>query len=172
VDTGAGAPNQARLIDTKLAGGLFDLRDLQGEPQRPADAARLAVRNLLRGYGLRMPTGQAVAKHLHLKPLKAKELETAAASPQQAKALHDTAFLDRTPLWYYLLAEAKHPDGGDGQRLGPVGSTIVAEVLIGLVRRSQDSILRTPGWTPSLPAAHPGRFELADLLRFARVLRG
>jgi hypothetical protein len=47
----------------------------------------------------------------------------------------------------------------------------VAEVLIGLVRRSQDSILRTPGWTPSLPAAHPGRFELADLLRFARVLR-
>jgi hypothetical protein len=59
----------------------------------------------------------------------------------------------------------------DGQRLGPVGSTIVAEVLIGLVRRSQDSILRTPGWAPSLPAAHPGRFELADLLRFARVLR-
>jgi hypothetical protein len=172
VDTGAGAPNKARRIDTKLAGGLFDLRDLQGEQQRPADAARLAVRNLLRGYGLRMPTGQAVAKHLHLKPLKARELEAAAASPQQAKVLRDAAFLQRTPLWYYLLAEAKHPDGGDGQRLGPVGSTIVAEVLIGLVRRSQDSILRTPGWTPSLPAAHPGRFELADLLRFAKVLPG
>jgi hypothetical protein len=171
VDTGAGAANKARRIDTKLAGGLFDLRDLQGNQQRPADAARLAVRNLLRGYGLRMPTGQAVAKHLHLKPLKAKEMETAAASPQQAKVLRDAAFLERTPLWYYLLAEAKHPDGGDGQRLGPVGSTIVAEVLIGLVRRSQDSILRTPGWTPSLPAAHPGRFELADLLQFARVLR-
>jgi hypothetical protein len=57
VDTGAGAANKARRIDTKLAAGLFDLRDLQGEPQRPADAARLAVRNLLRGYGLRMPTG-------------------------------------------------------------------------------------------------------------------
>lgn len=52
----------------------------------------------------------------------------------------------------------------------PVGSTIVAEVLIGLVRRSDDSIRRTAGWTPTLPAATPGRFELADLLRFAKVL--
>ena len=104
--------------------------------------------------------------------LLAQQLEAAAANPQQAQALGAGGFLGRTPLWYYLLAEAKHPDGGDGQRLGPVGSTIVAEVLIGLVRRSQDSILRTPGWTPSLPSAHPGRFELADLLRFARVLRG
>jgi Animal haem peroxidase len=172
VDTGSGAANKARRIDTKLADGLFHLRDLQGQEQQPFDAARLAVRNLLRGYGLRLPTGQAVAKHLRLKALKAKEIEAAAASPQQAKVLRDAGFLERTPLWYYLLAEAKHPDGGDGQRLGPVGSTIVAEVLIGLVRRSQDSILRTAGWTPSLPAAHPGRFELADLLRFARVLPG
>jgi hypothetical protein len=171
VDTATGAANKARRIDTKLADGLFHLQDLQGEEQRPADAARLAVRNLLRGYGLRLPTGQAVAKHLHLKALKAREIEAAVASPQQAKVLRDAGFLTRTPLWYYLLAEAKHPDGGDGQRLGPVGSTIVAEVLIGLVRRSQDSILRSPGWNPSLPAAHRGRFELADLLRFARVLR-
>ncbi|HYY78482.1 MAG TPA: heme peroxidase family protein [Actinomycetes bacterium] len=172
VDTGAGggAANRARRIDTKLADGLFHLQDLQGQEQRPADAARLAVRNLLRGYGLRMPTGQAVAKHLHLKALKAGELEAATASPQQATLLRDAGFLERTPLWYYLLAEAKHPDGGGGQRLGPVGSTIVAEVLVGLVRRSEDSILRTPGWAPSLPAAQPGHFELADLLRFARVL--
>jgi hypothetical protein len=33
VDTGTGAANKARRIDTKLAGGLFDLRDLKGEPQ-------------------------------------------------------------------------------------------------------------------------------------------
>jgi hypothetical protein len=49
-------------------------------------------------------------------------------------------------------------------------STIVAEVLTGLVRRSDDSILRAAGWAPTLPAATPGRFDLADLLRFARVL--
>jgi len=53
-----------------------------------------------------------------------------------------------------------------------VASTLVAEVLVGLVRRSDDSILATPGWVPSLPSATPGRFELADLLRFAKVVGG
>jgi hypothetical protein len=167
VDSGTGAANKARKFDTKLANGLFHLQSVQGQEQRPADAARLAVRNLLRGYGLRMPTGQAVANHLGVTALTATQLKTAAASTTQASVLQNAGFLTRTPLWYYLLAEAKHHGG---QRLGPVGSTIVAEVLIGLARRSDDSILRTPGWTPTLPAATPGRFELADLLRFARVL--
>jgi nucleoid-associated protein YgaU len=164
-----GGRNKARRIDTKLADGLFHLQDLQGQEEQPVDAARLAVRNLLRGYGLRMPTGQAIARHLGLPVLTASQLEAAAASPQQAQVLRSARFLERTPLWYYLLAEAKHHGG---QRLGPVGSTIVAEVLIGLVRRSEDSILRSPGWVPSLPAAQPGRFELADLLRFAKVVGG
>src|SRR3712207_8806017 len=46
-----------------------------------------------------------------------------------------------------------------------VGSTIVAEVLVGLVRRSPDSIL-APGstWKPNLPSPEQGR-TLADLLR-------
>jgi nucleoid-associated protein YgaU len=164
-----GGKNKARRIDTKLADGLFHLQNLQGQEETPADAARLAVRNLLRGYGLRMPTGQAVAAHLGLPVLTARQLEAAASSPKQAEVLRSAGFLERTPLWYYLLAEAKHHGG---QRLGPVGSTIVAEVLIGLVRRSEDSILTSPGWVPSLPAAQPGRFELADLLRFAKVVGG
>jgi nucleoid-associated protein YgaU len=159
--------NLARKLDTKLAAGLFQLHNLRGDIEAPDDAARLAVRNLLRGYRLRLPTGQAIAGLLGLPVLKPDEIEAAAASPEQAQVLRDAGFLERTPLWYYLLAEAK---GGGGQRLGPVGSTIVAEVLIGLVRRSDDSILRLPGWMPSLPSAEPGRFELADLLRFAGVL--
>jgi nucleoid-associated protein YgaU len=164
-----GGKNKARRIDTKLADGLFHLQNLQGQEETPADAARLAVRNLLRGYGLRLPTGQAIANRLGLPVLTPSQLEAAAASPNQAQVLRSGGFLERTPLWYYLLAEAKHHGG---QRLGPVGSTIVAEVLIGLVRRSEDSILNTPGWVPSLPAAQPGRFELADLLRFAKVVGG
>lgn len=166
-DTKAG--NKARRIDTKLAEGLFSLQNVEGTV-KDNDGARLAVRNLLRGYGLRLPTGQAVARKLHLLPLTAAQIKEAAASPAQVQALGDGGFLERTPLWYYLLAEAAHPSFGNGQRLGPVGSTLVAEVLIGLVRRSEDSILTTPSWQPSLPAAHTGRFELADLLRFAGVL--
>ncbi len=98
------------------------------------------------------------------------EVLAAAGSPQQVAALQAGGFESRTPLWYYVLAEANHAHGG--QRLGPLGSTLVAEVLIGLVRRSQDSFLRQPGWKPSLASAKPGTFELADLLRFAGQLSG
>ena len=164
-----GGKNKARRFDTKLSPGLFQLRRVDGSPERPDDAAHLPIRNLLRGYALRMPTGQALATRLDLPVLSRAELEAAAASERQARALKDSGFLERTPLWYYLLAEARH---NGGQRLGPVGSTLVAEVLVGLARRSTDSILATPGWVPSLPSAKPGRFELADLLRFAKVVGG
>ena len=164
-----GGRNKARKFDTKLSGGLFQLQTVTGEIEQPADAANLAVRNLLRGYGLRMPTGQAMAARLGLPVLTAAQLEAAAASERQAHVLKTSGFLERTPLWYYLLAESRHHGG---QRLGPVASTLVAEVLVGLVRRSDDSILATPGWVPSLPSATPGRFELADLLRFAKVVGG
>jgi LysM repeat protein len=163
------AVNKGRRIDTKLADGLFALQAIDGAVL-PADQASLAARNLLRGYGLRLPTGQAVARALHRTPLTADQLKLAAASQAQVQALTAGGFLDRTPLWYYILAEAAHPSFGNGQRLGPVGSTIVAEVLTGLARLSEDSILAVPGWQPSLPAARPGHFELADLLRFAEVL--
>ena len=97
------------------------------------------------------------------------QIEDAAASDEQVQVLQDADFLKRkTPLWYYILAEAAAL--GNGEHLGPVGSTIVAEVLVGLVRRSEGSILRTANWQPSLPSAQPGTSTLADLLRFARVI--
>ena len=42
----------------------FKIKTVTGQTEQPADAANLAVRNLLRGYGLRMPTGQALAGRL------------------------------------------------------------------------------------------------------------
>jgi nucleoid-associated protein YgaU len=165
---------KARRIDTKLAAigdkALFGLRNLTGQPEQPQDAARLAVRNLLRGYRLRLPTGQAVAAALDLPVLSKDDILAVAANAEQHSAIEAGGFETRTPLWFYILAEARRD--ADGARLGPVGSTLVAEVLIGLVRRSEDSILTQPGWTPYLPSATPGTFELADLLHLAGVLGG
>ena len=158
--------NKARKIDTILADPLHELQAilgplLQGEP-------RLAVRNLRRGYLLRMPTGQAVARKLGLEPLKPEQISEIVPT-SQSTILEGAGLLERTPLWYYILAEAKQPNI-DGNRLGPVGSTLVAEVLVGLVRRSTDSILAGDGsWKPSLGKVE-GRFDLPDLLRFADVL--
>jgi hypothetical protein len=146
---------------------LFQLTNSLGKPETEGgdDAKRLAVRNLLRGYLLRMPTGQAVAGKLGLTPLTAAEIETAADDPAQVAILQASGFNTRTPLWYYILAEA-NGSGSQGQHLGPVGSTLLAEIFVGLVQRSEDSILRSScPWQPTLGSN--GRFELPDLLRLA-----
>jgi len=71
-----------------------------------------------------------------------------------------------TPLWIYILNEAQRHGGGD--RLGPVGGRIVAEVLIGLLRADPASYLSLePDWRPTLPAAGPA-FGLVDLLTLGR----
>ena len=171
-----GGRNPARRLDTTLAAGLFGLRKVTGAKERPADAANLAVRNLLRGYALRMPTGQAVANKLKqeldgpvqvLTPNELLKVARESGNKAQEAALKAGRFHQRTPLWYYLLAEAALL--GEGNRLGPVGSRIVAEVLVGLVRRSENSILRDPDWKPVIRLANPPNFVLPDLLRFAKV---
>jgi hypothetical protein len=166
VDVG-GTFDRARRIDTRLVEPLFALRREDATPE-PGDGGRLAVRNLLRAYLLRIPTGQAVAKAMDEKPLKPAQIE-AAVPAEQAQALRDGGFLERTPLWFYVLAEAAHH--ADGKHLGPVGSTIVAEVLAEMARRSEDSVLEVPGWEPVLGQT-AGRFDLPDLLRLGGVLPG
>lgn len=170
-----GAPfNRARRIDTNLVEPLFELTDLRERPL-PGNRKSLAVRNLLRGYLLRMPTGHAVARRLRKLlegvrevPVLGQNQIRNGVSGDQAQILEATGLLQRMPLWYYILAEASIL--AEGRRLGPVGSTIVAETLVGLVRRSENSILRVDGWTPNLPSEEPDDFTLSDLLRFAGVL--
>ena len=165
--------SKARLFDTKLANPLFQLMKVDGTPEVGL-GAMLAVRNLLRGYLLRMPTGQALATAMNLTPLTAAELEEVASEvappagggESQVDVLRSSGFAERTPLWYYILAEAAFH--AKGKHLGPLGSTLVAEVLIGLIKESENSILRNPIWEPTLP--HTGKFKMEDLLRFAGVL--
>jgi hypothetical protein len=168
---GPGLQNFARALDTRLVEPLFTLHDLVGDPL--PDEARLAVRNLLRGYLLRMPTGQAVARAMGLSPLApedllqvASQVQPPAGGERQEDVLRESGFHERTPLWFYILAEAAHSGTG---HLGPVGGRLIAEVLIEMVRRSEDSILRAPGWQPTLPSAG-AQFDLGDLLRLGNVL--
>jgi hypothetical protein len=60
-------------------------------------------------------------------------------------------FARSTPLWYYVLAEAKALAGG--LHLGPVGGRIVTETLIGLLRADPTSYLSVhPRFQPFLGA--------------------
>ncbi len=54
---------------------------------------------------------------------------------------------------------------GHGEYLGPVGGTIVGEVLVGLIDRDPESYrVVDPGGRPSLPSRQAGRFTNAAAL--------
>jgi hypothetical protein len=77
------------------------------------------------------------------------------------------AFLTSTPMWFYILHEAFVRE--DGRRLGPVGGTIVGEVLVGLLAADPGSLLNRPGWRPRIRVRQSGRVLMQDILDFAGV---
>lgn len=147
-----GLPQPSYRIDDELVNPLGDLPS----PPSPHDMSSLALRNLLRGLRMGLPSGHAVSRAMSIEPLGAEELDLADVAP---------AFADHAPLWYYVLRESKVR--ANGRRLGPVGGRIVAEVLIGLLAADPLSYLRVePNWKPSLgPVA--GEFKMPDLIRVA-----
>jgi hypothetical protein len=58
-------------------------------------------------------------------------------------------FRSNTPLWYYILKEAELAPR-KGKHLGPIGSYIVADVILGALVADADSYLSAPAWEPTL----------------------
>jgi Animal haem peroxidase len=146
----------AGKIDPSLVSDLMTLRTLPTLPDIQGSES-LAVRNLLRGRMLGLPAGQTIADFLHVPFLEPTDFK----DEPQYEMLQSFGFDRLTPLWYYILKEAKvfHPEGGC---LGPVGSRIVAETFVGLIRASKISILPPdgPAWKP------PKKFGMAEMLSF------
>jgi hypothetical protein len=161
----------AAKIDAALPPSLFAL------PPVEEGVDSLAARNLLRGRALRLPAGQAVADDLGLESLSNADLPVDGQS--YADVLHEygRGADPDAPLWLYVLCEADAQQ--DGERLGAVGSRIVAEVLTGLARAAASTYLDAEGWRPRLPrpitadedptdTPSPGLpYRIADLLAFA-----
>ena len=150
-------PQRTRHIDARLVHPLIDLPDAIVGRTDMTEYHSLAVRDLLRGSALDLPSGETVARFMGLEPLDDDELE-----------LRQLGWRGETPLWYYVLKEAEVREGGE--RLGDVGGRIVAEVLVSLIDadpRSYRSV--DPSWRPTLPSGESGTFAMTDLLRFAQV---
>jgi Animal haem peroxidase len=148
------APAQrAKPIDGQLPASLIQLPEsITGAVDIQAYRS-LASRDLQRGQGTGLPSGEAVARAVGATPLTRSEL-----------ALDD--WQDETPLWLYILREAAIQS--DGDRLGEVGGRIVAEVIVGIVRKDPESYLpNNPSWRPTLPSHRAGTFKIRDLLILA-----
>ncbi len=141
-------PQPGRKIDTKLGS---EFHHLPFVPDADPDLHSLAVRNLLRGKALGLPSGQAVARLMGVEPI-----------PGRDMGLDDDA-----PLWFYILKEAEMLH--DGERLGEVGGRIIAEVFHGFLKSDPESyVCAEPNWKPTLPSAEPGHFTMADMVRFVQ----
>jgi hypothetical protein len=128
------------------------------------------VRNLKAGLSLKVPSGQDVAQ-------KVKD-----ALPETPILSHDdlwghpkaAAFKAQppplsAPLWYYVLREAEFLE--KGERLGPVGGRIVAEVIVRLMDLDPSSF-RTmkPDWKPqALGRKENEKFTFRDFFWIAGV---
>jgi hypothetical protein len=141
---------RAKKIDGRLPRSLIDL-PLAITGQVEEDLHSLAVRDLERGNGVGLPSGEAVARELGIPLLDAADL----ALPNE--------WSGETPLWYYVLKEAEARAGGD--ELGPTGGRIVGEVLVGIIERDPESFLSVdPDWRPTL---RDDEWGIADLLTLA-----
>jgi len=142
---------RCKPIDGRLVSSLISLpQAISGEVSHAAYAS-LAARDLQRGCGLGLPSGESVARLIGAEVLSEDEL-----------GLSRVGWSGQTPLWMYIQREAACRHAGN--RLGEVGGTIIAEVLIGIISRDPESYLALdPGWRPTLPA-RDGGFKLRDLL--------
>jgi hypothetical protein len=172
-DLGDGQVKNNKKIDTTISSVMFTLPVPAIAPHTQTAPTVLPQRNLLRQLTWSLPAGQAIAAAMRQDPLTPADLA-------DIGAVHPP-FAVSTPLWYYILAEAKI--AADGLNLGPVGGRIVTETLIGLLRADPASYLnRFPRFQPFLgtdltlgPTPDPNitgnrAYTRAHFLHYARVL--
>jgi len=132
----------------------------------------LIYRNLVRGLYYNLPSGQSLVRAMRLDAYLLDKEKLGAERQNRFSEFEKIEeilphFLDNTPLWYYTLLEAKIL-GEDGNRVGPMASHIIAEVIIGLIQSDKTSYLyNDPNWTPG-----KSDFSMADLLNLAGIFNG
>jgi Animal haem peroxidase len=134
--SGAKPAQRSKKIDGKLVRALIELPVAVTGECEIEDYHSLAVRDLQRGQGVGLPSGEAVARYIGIGPL-----------TEEQVGLTSTGWHGETPLWFYILREADACTGG--HCLGPVGGRIVTEVLVGLIDKDPTSYRqKNPEWAP------------------------
>lgn len=156
---------------------LDDVRKLQA-PAKRGEVNNLALRNLMRGMAMGLPSGQDVARAMGYTPIADDDLRVGKATTEEEyRALPrlfevDESFRENAPLWYYILAEAAQAwihHGGKAEtpvQLGRVGSRIVMETFVGMLLNDGHSYLRqAPNWHPAIGKKQ--QFDMPDLINYA-----
>ncbi len=148
-------PNFADNIDTLIAEDMYDLPPASIALFSATPTMPLPAITLIRGSRIGLPSGQEACAFAKVQPLAEEQIGFDAKT---RSFLKENAMLTRTPLWYYILREAevlgakneqRRKAGLGGECLGPLGSRIVAEVLLGVMKSDPDHYLNAaPKWGP------------------------
>ena len=163
--------NRARKIDTQIANALHHLDEQTVKDVNlamPSDhiEPKLAVRTLLRGFRVNLPSGEDVAAEIarRMPGIKVLTEDEIVSGPHKDVLTNPKyGFRNSTPLWYYILKEAEVAPR-EGKHLGPIGSYIVADVILGALAADADSYLSAPTWEPTLDGG--GRKSMRKILDF------
>ncbi len=147
--TWGGNANFAENIDTLISEDLFDLPAAAMPVQTKTRPPPLPEMTLLRGSRIGLPSGQEACRIAGVQSLADSRI---GFDGDENEFLQDRGLNEKTPLWYYLLREAEtlgFRRFRGGECLGPLGSRIVAEVLLGVMHSDPDHYLNlNPDWKP------------------------
>jgi hypothetical protein len=168
-----GISNVSEEIDTLIANDFYELPQktvtlyTNESPKRNGGPPQnLTEITFLRGSRIGLPSGQEACRLSGVQPLGADQL---AHTPELTTFLRENALLESTPLFYYVLREAEVAGrasvwGRPCKRLGPLGSRIVAEVILGILSADKDSFTHAI-WKPPLIRLKKGRTIRVDSLK-------
>lgn len=200
VDESSVTPQKARRIDTKLPGHLFRLDMVGVVPE--GDLGSLAGRNLNRGRIYRLPSGQQLAERMGFSPVDADQAVSQTLAINQTplwyyilqEASHvetgwnskDLFFVEKDEGGKELLMseirsayksnDEKGATSDFGNILGPVGGTIVGEVIAGLIDHYREATGKGLDFVPTISIgskdteAFGHRIQMQHMLTFAGLL--
>jgi hypothetical protein len=172
--TWGGNANFAENIDTLISEDMFNLPVAAMPIFSKESPPSLPQMTLLRGSRIGLPSGQEACRAADVQSLTAAQI---GFDDDGNEFLRDRGLNEKTPLWYYLLREAEVLGirrFRGGECLGPLGSRIVAEVLLGVMNADPEHYLNVdPNWWPLTVAfggfSEPRRLDgLRKLVAFAK----
>jgi hypothetical protein len=125
-------------IDGKVTSKVFDLPE-SAIPDDITFIGNLIQRNLIRSQQIGLCAGEDLAAAYKISPLSPGTIEP--DTSRQALYRQDGAAF-RTPLWYYILREAQSTGTATTSKLGPLGSRLVGEVILGAIHWGDISVLK------------------------------
>ncbi|MEY2600701.1 MAG: hypothetical protein QOJ36_20 [Verrucomicrobiota bacterium] len=147
--TWGGNANFAENIDTLISEDMFNLPAATMPIFTKASPPPLPQMTLLRGSRIGLPSGQEACRAAGVQSLTGAQI---GFDDDGNEFLRERGMHEKTPLWYYLLREAEVLGirrFRGGECLGPLGSRIVAEVLLGVMNADPRHYLNVdPTWTP------------------------